>query len=142
MLRRSGIGTSGRLRQRGKVNSGLLDDMTDEVNAYQTGFLFTSKARGVAEGKYDVNWFKNKIQTDNRYFLAYHSLIGKENSLTVNTPAYLLMDFVSSRDEKNLIIANKGNANYTMLNVMQDVNKIYSHGSGHPPYNLHSIKQQ
>lgn len=124
-----------------KTTSGLLSDMMDEVSAYQTGYLFTSRARGVAEGQYGVDWFKNKLLTDRNWRGAYGNLLGKENSIGINTIAYSVMSFLNG-EQKGLVERNKNNANYTMLNLMQDINSIYSLGNGHPPFNITPFNQK
>lgn len=46
----------------GELMSGnLLNDITDEVVAYNAGFLFLDRSTAslVAKGYHDVNWFKN-----------------------------------------------------------------------------------
>jgi hypothetical protein len=125
-----------------KTTPGLLSDLTDEVVAYQTGYLFTARANDVADGKINTEWLKGVIHSDPRARIAYLTLLGKETSLTVNTPAATLMGYLSNGEEKQFIQSNLNNANLQAIDVMRAINFRYSQGNGHPPYNLNHLPKQ
>jgi len=54
-----------------KTNPGFLEDITDEVVGYQTGYLFngSASANKVANGEINVAWF-NSLLNRNRAWLA------------------------------------------------------------------------
>lgn len=125
-----------------KTMAGLLTDMTDEVAGYQTGFLFTNRANEVADGKITVEWFKKLLDTYSRAKMAYITLLGKETSLTINTLAATLVNYLPTGDEKQIIQDNLNNTNLQAIDVMRAMNSKYSVGPGHPPYNLEYYKKE
>jgi RHS repeat-associated protein len=96
----------------------MLYDMTDEVKAYNTGFLFLdrSTANLVAKGYYDNEWFKkNKLD-------GYPNLKDKEESLSTNTLASTVMKYYTNERITFLLGINKNNANLTMRVAMEILN--------------------
>lgn len=115
----------------------LTNDMTDEVVAYNVGFLFLGRgvANNVIKGMFDIKWFK-KI-----YLKNYKNLEGKEESLTVNTLASTVMKYNFRSRIAGYLNLNPGNANLTLKEVMEALNK-YS-DSDHPEFiyqNLYNKK--
>jgi RHS repeat-associated protein len=112
----------------------ILYDKTDEVVAYQTGFLFTEKEKDVANGIITLKWLNHWIATDQAVNIAYGRL--PDEPLSINTPASILAKYVSLPYEKDFISKNSANSNLKAIDVMKATNSYYSHGPGRPLYNL------
>jgi hypothetical protein len=109
--------------------NGLYDQM-DEVVAYQAGFLFTTQdaIKMVAEGKVE-EWFKTtQVNTD-----LYRHLTGKEEQLTLNTPAATYMKYYN--DRLSLFMQNnKNNANMTVKDAIDAANQFSQNLKKGPEY--------
>jgi RHS repeat-associated protein len=97
-----------------------LYDMTDEVAAYNAGYLFLDRgtANLVADGYYNVDWFKNNQMTGNFYKI----LSGRETSITLNTPAAVYMQYFNDRLANFMLHGMKNNANMTVKDAVNAAN--------------------
>ena len=102
------------------MSGGMLDDITDEVAAYNVGYLFLERetASLVAKGFYNVYWFKRNMLNSE----LYKHLEGKEESLSTNTLASIVMKYHSSARISWIISIDKNNANLTIKEAMQKLN--------------------
>jgi len=112
----------------------ILADKTDEVVAYQTGFLFNGRENDVANGMITVDWLNHWVKSDPNAMLAYGAL--PDVSLSINTPAAVLVNYIGAGFGRDFILKNISNANLNALDVMKATNSNYSHGPGKPIYNL------
>jgi hypothetical protein len=108
------------------MEGNMLYDMTDEVNAFDAGYIFLDRntANLVADNYYDINWFKKAE------LKSYKNLIGKEESLTINTPAAVVMKYYNNDRISFFMGLNKNNSNMTMKQVMDALN---SYSKQNPP---------
>lgn len=99
-----------------------LYDMTDEVVAYNAGYLFFDRetANQVASGKFNVNWFKTTQMNGESYKI----LSGKEVSITLNTPAAVYMQYFNDRLANFMLHGIKNNANMTVKNAVDAANEF------------------
>lgn len=96
-----------------------LGDITDEVVAYEVGFLFSNKdaIKMVIDGKV-TDWFKRtQLDTD-----LYRHLAGKEESLTINTPAAVYMNYYNNGRIAHGTRTSKNNTNMTVRDVVDILN--------------------
>jgi hypothetical protein len=106
-----------------------LYDITDEVVANKAGFLMSNNdaVKAYAQGKVTVEWFKkNHLDSD-----AYRHLTGREESLTINTPAATYMKYFDDRLAR-FMIANKNNTNFTVKDAIDAANKFTKEHSNNP----------
>jgi RHS repeat-associated protein len=99
-----------------------LYDITDELVAYQAGYLLSNKdaVQMVVDGKVNLEWFKTThLNTD-----LYRHLTGREESITLNTPAAVYMKYFDDRLSR-FMPSNKNNANMT-VNDAVDAANIFS----------------
>ncbi|MBO9202788.1 hypothetical protein J7I42_21040 [Niastella sp. MAH-29] len=93
-----------------------LYDLTDELVAYNTGFLFGDgyAVDHVANGFFDKKWFMQNPE-------GYSSIIGKDESLTLNTSAAVYFKY-NPNERLSVILGNAKNANLTVKDAMDIIN--------------------
>ena len=98
------------------------------VFTFNAEYLFYDRntANRVADNYYDLNWFKST------QLKGYKNLTGKEESLTLNTPAAVVMKYHSNDRISFFLGLNHNNANMTMKEVMDVLNR-YSNPN-HPEF--------
>jgi len=102
-----------------------LYDMTDEVVAYKTALLFGSTPSAAVDGSYGLDQFKKGIETG----FGYQNLRGRESSLTVGSPASLLLNY-STDGALNNFIKNSNNINLTTEGALNGFNDLSKKATG------------
>ncbi|TMI89132.1 MAG: hypothetical protein E6H08_16935 [Bacteroidetes bacterium] len=115
-----------------------LSDMMDEVVAFNAGILFTdmSSVNRVADGYFDINWFKSsKMGTGSPYL----GLAGREEQLTLNTQSATYIKYNPSDRISNLI---KNNIN-TITGAIDRINGHDTRNGGTSTYYYgHSLENR
>jgi hypothetical protein len=86
------------------------------MSSYSLNFYDRNTANRVADNYYNLDWFKNTELKNNP------NLAGKEESLTINTPAAVVLKYYSNNRISFFLGLNQNNANMTMKEVMDKLN--------------------
>ncbi|PSK86876.1 hypothetical protein B0I18_1192 [Taibaiella chishuiensis] len=107
-----------------------LYDMTDEVVAYKTASLFGTESDAIkfGVGSWGIKEFAGSIETN-----GYRNLKGREVSLTINTPASILINY-SKDGSLNNFIKSSNNANLTVGEAISSFNQITKSTQGSERY--------
>jgi RHS repeat-associated protein len=107
-----------------------LYDMSDEVVAYNAGFLFADRqtANLVAKGYYDVNWFKSNMMK----LSIYKDLTGKDEPMSLGAKA---AEYASTHDDylSHFININRNNSNIVTVKDAIDAANAFSKDHGQQP---------
>jgi len=97
-----------------------LYDIMDEVVVVNAGHLFLDKktAAGVANGRFNLDWFKSTAKSKGDCA----ALVGRKEQLTTNTSA---ADFIKYNPSSKIsfVVGFKNNSNMTLMQAIDFLNK-------------------
>ena len=114
----------------GTVGADPFYDAMDEVVAHNAGYLFLgpNTVKDVSEGKFNLEWFKTSSIGKNPL---YSKLVGRDKQLTVNST---VANFKKYNPDSRIafVLGFKNNANMTLLEAIEFLNKTSQKSSGRP----------